>query len=489
FAVLFRAAQYQNIDSEYKVDCQQLHPIEPLFGSISSRENRPYIRYQYFDTEQREKAQQIFQHAHIRFTKRTNAWVPFVIASISHLLPGGRLAMVVPAELLYIDHAKGLRLWLEQEMERIHIIHLREIVFSKTLQGVVLLLAEKRSTRSVQPLHTSPGKHQASFLHDEQAIEPINLHIYDVENIDSLQQVQLMNGSFSRLYTQWEGQWMKALLSDKELSLLEHIWQHPKVRRFDEIADVDIGIVTGANKFFVVDDTTLHRYRLEQWATPMLAKSDLIQGISYRQSDHEFNAQSGKSVHFLQFPTTLASGEMTDYIRLGELQGLHTRYKCRIRDPWYVVPYVWVSEISLLKRAHHYPRLVLNQLGAHSTDTAYRIKLHPAYQGQAKNMVASFLNSFTFLFAELLGRHYGGGVLELVPSEIEQLPVPLVHVCDEQFETIDQMIRSGISHHDLVNKTDALILQTGLGIDIADIEQLRCIHKKLMNRRLRKRTK
>jgi hypothetical protein len=33
------------------------------------------------------------------------------------------------------------------------------------------------------------------------------------------------------------------------------------------------------------------------------------------------------------------------------------------------------------------------------------------------------VNSLTALTAELEGRHYGGGVLELVPSEIEKLAV------------------------------------------------------------------
>ena len=67
--------------------------------------NPPYIRYQYFDEDQRNWAELIFRRAGIPFSKRTNAWVPFVIASVEHLRPGGRLAMVIPAELLHVSHA------------------------------------------------------------------------------------------------------------------------------------------------------------------------------------------------------------------------------------------------------------------------------------------------------------------------------------------------------------------------------------------------
>jgi len=108
------------------------------------------------------------------------------------------------------------------------------------------------------------------------------------------------------------------------------------------------------------------------------------------------------------------------YIKRGEKEPLHTRYKCRIRKPWYSVPSVYAPEIGLLKRSHDTPRLILNRYGAYTTDTAYRVR---AREGSAEQLVYGFLTCLTALSAELEGRHYGGGVLELVPSEIERLLV------------------------------------------------------------------
>jgi hypothetical protein len=48
----------------------------------------------------------------------------------------------------------------------------------------------------------------------------------------------------------------------------------------------------------------------------------------------------------------------------------------------------------------------------------------------------------TALSAELEGRHYGGGVLELVPSEIEQLILPLPTKTNVDIRQLDQAIRS-----------------------------------------------
>lgn len=448
--------------------------------------NPPYIRYQYFDKDQRNKAKQIFKRANVPFTKLTNAWVPFIIASIIHLTPGGRLAMVVPAELLHVLYAHGLRLLLEQEMETINIIHFREIVFSKTLQGVVLLLGIKRTTREFAPLTRIHSDKQLSFLKQPEQ-EAVNLHIYDIDNQQDLQSLDLE--SIGSRNIEWDGNWMLALLDEDEISLLEHLKTSQKILLFKDIADVSIGIVTGANQFFVVNDDTLKRYKMKSIAVPMLAKSKLIQGIRYNQKDHLENLAAGRAVHFLKFPELpkeQLEATMAQYIEFGELKNLQKRYKCRIRNPWYVVPYVWTSKVALLKRCHLFPRLVLNEVDAYSTDTAYRISMKLPYAERARDMVGSFLNSLTFIYAELLGRHYGGGVLELVPSEIRRLPIPLVNINESALNKIDSMIRDNAKLDTFLDYTDEIILKRGIGLDDEQIYKLRKGHKKLMLRRLRK---
>ena len=106
--------------------------------------NPPFIRYQYLPPLFQSRAQSIFKALNCKFTKHTNAWVPFVMASFALLRPGGRLAMVVPAEIIHVMHAQSLRTYLSQTARRIVIVDPEEIWFSETLQGAVLLLAEKR---------------------------------------------------------------------------------------------------------------------------------------------------------------------------------------------------------------------------------------------------------------------------------------------------------------------------------------------------------
>jgi adenine-specific DNA-methyltransferase len=448
--------------------------------------NPPYIRYQYFEVEQRDIAEKIFSSAGVSFTKRTNAWVPFVIASVTHLAPGGRLAMVIPSEILHIQHADGLRLMLEREMESIAIISIRDMVFADALQGVVLLLARKRDCQPYFALSVPSNSRAATATAEEPRTK---MKIVDVEGLSDLCKLDIDEIIESSESHRYKGEWMKALLSEEELGLLKTISSNPKVKLFEDIADVDIGIVTGANDFFVVDAKTRKKYALEDISSPMLAKSNLIKGITYTKQDHLDNDREGQSVHFLLFPKKPLESipsPMRDYLEIGEEQELHTRFKCRIRKPWYVVPYVWAAELSMLKRCHYYPRIVLNEAFAYSTDTAYRMRMRKGYETRARDLTFSFLNSLSFLHAELLGRHYAGGVLEMVPSEIEKIPIPLVEASEADFAKADALVRSGCTMQELVDFTDEVILKNVLKLSDRQIKQIRSIHRKLTKRRLRR---
>ena len=128
--------------------------------------------------------------------------------------------------------------------------------------------------------------------------------------------------------------------------------------------------------------------------------------------------------------------------------------------PWYKVPSVYSAPIAMLKRAHHYPRLVLNRADVYTTDTAYRIC---PIEVRAETLVFGFVNSLTCLTAEIEGRHYGGGVLELVPSEIEKLLIPIIKTTTADLNTADKNFRNAQDASAFLSAQDTLVLgQIGL---------------------------
>ena len=62
--------------------------------------NPPFIRYQDFSEQYRIHAFALMREVGLHPSRLTNAWVPFVVLATRALRPGGRLALVLPAELL-----------------------------------------------------------------------------------------------------------------------------------------------------------------------------------------------------------------------------------------------------------------------------------------------------------------------------------------------------------------------------------------------------
>lgn len=436
----------------------------PEFDAVVG--NPPFVRYQYLSEGLQRRAETLIRRFGLRFTKHTNAWVPFVVGALNRLRPGGRLAMVVPSELLHVLHADSVRQYLLRECSRILVLDPEELWFEGALQGVVLLLAEKRSAKAKTPRL------------GEVAITRIGGR-------------EFLAGSPEEHFRQAEyvagealpAKWMLALLTARERGVLGGLAEAPGVRVFKEVAAVQVGIVTGANAFFLVPDDVVESNDLRAYAHPMFGRSDHVAGVIYDDASHAANRRRGVPTNFLWFngtPREQLTRGAARYVAAGEAQGLHTRFKCRIREPWYSVPSVFTAPIGMLKRSHDYPRLVLNTAGAYTTDTAYRIVSRAVDDSR---LVYSFVNSLTALSAELEGRHYGGGVLELVPSEINRLLLPLPEAAP-RLEALDALCRRGAGPREVFDAQDRFLL-AGVGLTPSDIREVQAAWWKLRNRRQR----
>lgn len=423
--------------------------------------NPPFVRYQYLPAPFQKRAEEIFRRLGLPFTKHTNAWVPFVLASMALLRPGGRLAMVVPSEIIHVTHAQSLRSYLGRVCRRLLVIDPEELWFPGTLQGTVLLLAEKRVTDA------GPA--------EGVAIRPVRGREFLARDPEETFRTQRPVAGATLT-----GKWTRALLGEADRNLVDALAGHAEVHRFDALAKVDVGIVTGANKYFLVTDETVERHNLRQWAYPMFGRSEHCPGVLYDERQHRENARDGNPTNFLWLREGKKDAALHAYVRLGETQQLHTRYKCRVRSPWYTVPSVYATEIGMLKRAHHSPRLILNRMGAYTTDTAYRIR---ARDIDAEKLVASFVNPLTALSAELEGRHYGGGVLELIPSEIERLLIPFPARFRANLPALDESIRTRDAAEMLGLQGRAVL--GALGLARADQARLLAAWSFLRNRRQR----
>ena len=433
----------------------------PVFDGVLG--NPPFIRYQFLEKDFQIETETVFKTLGLKFTKHTNAWVPFILVSLSLLKDGGRLGMVIPSEIINVMHSQSLRTFMGKVCSKIVVIDPKEIWFEDTLQGAVILLAEKKKDHNLQT----------------EGVGILSVQGLDFLNTDPN---ELFKNTLTTNGKTIDGKWTRAVLDKDELKLIDKIINHKNVHLFKDIADVDVGIVTGANEFFLVNNEIVNEYKLHEYAHPMFGRSQHCRGILYDKNQHDENQNLGLPTNFIYMTQEfeeLSKGAQK-YIKLGESKGYETRYKCRIRKPWYTVPSIYSRSVGMLKRSHGAPRLILNTIEAYTTDTAYRVtskKVDPA------NLVCSFLNPITAIFAELEGRFYGGGVLELVPSEIEKLYVPIVEDLEHNIEDINELVKNG--EIDSVIKSQGEKIFTLLGFSSTDNDKLMKIWEKLKARRLR----
>ena len=177
---------------------------------------------------------------------------------------------------------------------------------------------------------------------------------------------------------------------------------------------------------------------------------------------------------------------MKAYLESGEAADIDKGYKTSIREQWWVIPSIKLSDALFLRRNNLYPKFVLNEAGAYTTDTMHRVFIKDGVNKKA--FVASYYNSLSFAFAEILGRNFGGGCLELMPSEVGGIYLPYREENEKIFDTLDRMLRRKASADEILDYTDEIILRQGMGLSEEEVKLARSIWHKIINRRLTRET-
>ena len=430
--------------------------------------NPPYIRYQYFSTKEQVLAQKIFNKAGLHYSKLTNAWVSFVVGASLLLKAEGKIGFILPAEILQVSYAKALREFLAHYYNKINIVSFKKLVFPDIQQEVVLLLCEKNSSNA----------HLIEHLEVNDAQE---LHELDVAKLKTpKKRIDFRSNK-----------WTYYFLDQEEIDFLETVASKKSIPKLKDFVDVEVGITTGSNPFFTVPTSTVEKYELHKYAKPVVGRSVQAKSIFFTKNDWLENTKSNTRAHILIFPTKAElkneKGSL-EYIAIGENEKIHLGYKCGIRDEWQILPSLWIPDAFFIRRNNLFPKFIINQASAYSTDTMHRVRMKKDVD--IKLLASSYYNSLSFAFAEIKGRSHGGGVLELMPNEVEEILIPYQDSDQNLAKEIDEMFRKNMAIEEILNYTNRIILKENYGFSDYEIKLANNIWNKLRNRRLnRKNTK
>jgi adenine-specific DNA-methyltransferase len=422
--------------------------------------NPPFIRYQNFSEPSRSRAMALLSRIGLQPNKLTNTWVPFLVGAAVALKDGGRLAFVLPAELLQVSYAAQLRCFLAAHFHQLHLFACNHLVFSRAEQETLLLLADGYSQAPVAECLIEMV--QTNSLSELLDARPNHKECSEFSILDHASE-----------------KWLKYFLTPGEIGLMRALKGHRGLARLGHHAQIDVGVVTGRNEFFVVSKPVIESFDLGEYAIPLIGRSSQLKGAILDTREWQGLAEAGQEVYLLDFPDQGRPLNLwaRRYIALGQKKGFHRGYKCSIRQPWYAVPSVWVPECFFFRQIYDFPRVVLNRAKAVSTDTVHRMRCQ-------RNPAAVLENVYTHLTAasaEIEGRSYGGGVLELEPTEAERLLLPKELRQGVPVEEVDRLVRAG-KLAEVLKENDRLILQE-VGLSATECATLRQIWEKMHQRR------
>ena len=421
--------------------------------------NPPYVKKNLLKEKQIELIREIHTNENLTDASVKNIWTTFLVKANTLLVNNGILAFVLPSELLQVKFAEEIREYLKKKFERIEIFTFNDLMFECKGQDTIVLIAFKKAEQ------------KGEFFTNISSKEELEQNNFILKN--------------NNLLVESKVKWTHHFLTSDELTFIHNLKK--QLKTVNDYSESKPGIVTAANKFFIIDKETEKQYNLSKYTKPIIQKGFFVNGsVVFNEEDIKKLEQKNKPTRLLQLNNNdKISKNLREYLDIGETEEIPNRYKCKIRNNWYVIPNISEKpDAFFFKRSHLYPKLLKNNSNALVTDSAYKVGMRNGYD--LNSFIYSFYNTLTLLLSELDGRYYGGGVLELIPSEFKKLPIPYNEIRNSQFDNFTINFENKSNIEQILIQNDLNILNPTLGINNEDLLKLTEIRNKLKRKRLRK---
>ncbi|SDH62397.1 N-6 DNA methylase [Agrococcus jejuensis] len=362
--------------------------------------NPPFIRYQDWTGDQRDRARFAALDQGVALTGLASSWAAFVVHAAGFLKPGGRLGLVLPAELLSVNYAAPVRRFLLERFAHVELVVFDEQIFSDAEADTVLVKASGWGLR---------GTGAATLRQTRNA-----------ESLSSLD----VGTSWLPLDT--GDRWPALQLSDTTLRAVGNARGDGSFTPLSTWGETSLGAVTGGNRFFAlsperVRELAIPRRDLLRVSPP---GSTHLRSLALTRDAISRLGRNGEST-WLLYPSSNPAKATMEYIAQGHATGVDQAYKCRVRSPWWRVPVLAAPDLFLTYMNAATVQLATNEVEARHLNSVHGVYLKPEVRDLGRELLSvAALNSFTTLSAESVGRSYGGGILKMEPREADGWMVP-----------------------------------------------------------------
>ena len=392
-----------------------LESVRPVDAVIA---NPPFVRHQAIPLRALGRMKVAAARHGVAVDGKASSWAYFLALAPMLLREGGRLAFVLPVELMAADYAKPILDDLRMKFSEVRLLSCTGFKFSELPLHAVLLLADGYGTGKRPAPHLKIGATRAKgarlLLPREAALARLR---------EDRRRLCFASGVTEAFVAE-----ARELLRDLA-----------GVRRVEDVAHVGIGYVTGASSFFHLSEVARQAEGLlADDLTRVVRRGSQLRGIRFDLRDWRA-LRDGHESCWLFTPRSRASRAVDRRLRSAAAQGVRSAAKCASRKVWWRVPSVCAPDAFLVGIGNR-QRIVSNAAGVLASNSL--LALSKAGLPVETLAVGSMTSTFQ-LSAMLESRHLGGGLAKLEPSDARRLLVPDAPVEATLVNQVDRLVRLG----------------------------------------------
>jgi len=378
--------------------------------------NPPYVRHHLIDKHWREATRkELSKKVELKYT--ADLWTYFLVNSVKHLNKGGSIGAILPWSFIQADYAQTIRAFLVHNFSEINLLTLGAKYFENAKERVILVWLR----------NYGEAAKWVNIANSKEVSEDVPFRKISLEKFKTKKVVFYARQS--------------------QESNLDRYIDNYGFSRFQDHADVRIGVVTGADGYFICSKEEARKngfYR--ENLVPIFTTSKEFKGLSTHQET---------TYKYLLQLTEDNCDKFEKYISLGIDANLHLRSHSLRRRPWFKVNVHQMPNAFFPYRMSKLPYLVLNSADAQSTNSIHRIYFRGLTDTEIKWIQISLMSGIGQLSLEIESKTYGRGMLKIEPSSLKRAIVykssdPSINLIHSK---VNSLLLSG-------NKQDAMLAST-----------------------------
>jgi type I restriction-modification system DNA methylase subunit len=398
--------------------------------------NPPYIRQELLGEKEKVKIRSLVEGEYpsklsigkphrgskteIVLDKQSDIYIYFYIHAIRFLKDGGRLGFISSNKWLEVGYGLPFQRFLLDNARILYVIEFDRAVFPDAEVNTEVTVLEKLDGEKNRQVR---NKNLAKFvrINRAMAIDQLLSRIQREDRVDDedLRILTMRQGDLR------PGKWAAYLRAPP---VYFRLIDNPKLKPFEQIADIVYGLKTGYDPYFIIDEDRIREWQIERrYLKPCAPPGKVLGGSFVIEPKHI-------SQYFLIVHETkdrLRGTNVLRYIQYGEkldaTPGKRRKESVRLprvetirnRQLWYELPKLPVPSILFPVWFRYKYRPLLNNAKAQGLNSYYYITVGE----ENREVLAALLHStLTQFLLEVGGRQYSG-MLHTMVYELKRLPM------------------------------------------------------------------